>query len=192
MEGKRKYILGLFFLLITLSNEYKAQHVQLFAGIDAYSWNKTPKLDSTNTFVSSGNVALNPNIGLSFAFDTGINNYYILNTALNYSITSISLGKNKSFGSINLPISTGLGFYGGRGTYLQVLYGYQFNFIDLYGINKDFTRKELQFNTHFIECSVGLGDDGYRGGFGTYFRFGFNLNGAFTINTGVRVGFKIN
>jgi hypothetical protein len=163
-------------------------NIQALFSIDGYNWNRTPALDSVNTHVHSGNAVLNPSIGLSVNLPIAFETQLIISSHITVGLTSLSLGKQLSFGSLMIPNMIGIGFYAGDGVFTQILYGYQFNFLDLYGVNEEFTRKELRYETHVLECSVGFGDDKNELLFAPYFRYGINNRGAHSINLGLRLG----
>ncbi|HRO75644.1 MAG TPA: hypothetical protein PLP27_05815 [Crocinitomicaceae bacterium] len=204
-----------YFFLILLSCSVltvKAQpevDFHLLFGLDAYSWNRTPKLDTIKNHVHSGNAILNPNVGCSGTVYLTDYMSFVLSSSVNYSITSFSLSGQKTFGSLNIPIQGGFGF-GNFNSYRKhdntvkkaalhlvgyeflLLYGYQFNFVDLYRTNTNLLKNDRYFPTHSIEFAVGGALFGHNVKGQYYGRVGFNKLGAWSLNVGIRLGLTPN
>lgn len=166
--------------------------VQVLAGTELYTHYKTPVLDEVGKQIRSGTPVLNPTIGLSgiwsFTDDENVMPYVKLNSFVTYSPFSIPYGLERTQGATNFAFLFGPGVYLESGLIqIQIMYGYQFNKIDVYKTNSGLSNGNRWFETHVIEISGGVGlADWYS--ITPFFKVGFNKNDARTFHFGVRFG----
>lgn len=192
---KNQLIRLLLIPVLTISFTAKAQPylgVQVLTGTELYTHYKTPVLHEAGKQIRSGTPVLNPSIGLSgiwaFADDEDVMPYVKLNSFVTYSPFSIPYGSERTQGSANFAFLFGPGVYLESGlVQIQVLYGYQFNKIDLYKTNSGLSNGDRWFETHVIEIAGGFGlADWYT--VAPFFKVGFNKYEARTFHFGVRFG----
>jgi hypothetical protein len=191
----------LFILLGSLTLKPMAQDpvtIMFYAGVDAFNYIQTEKNDLTNARISQGSCILNPGIGLGLNFDLdGSGNFnldgsfIVFRTELIYGATAFTVNKQKAFGNLALPVQLGFGGNIWKATFLQLMYGYQFNFMDIYNKNMNFSASELRMNTHTLEAYYGLGDF-VNFVIGSFTRIGFGAKGKFCFHLGLRLGLSSN
>lgn len=166
--------------------------IQALAGTELYTHYKTPVLNEAGKQIRSGTPVLNPTIGLSgiwsFTDDEDVMPYVKLNSFVTYSPFSIPYGQERTQGAANFAFLFGPGVYLEKGlVQIQVMYGYQFNKVDVYKTNDGLSNGNRWFETHVIEISGGVGlADWYS--LTPFFKVGFNKNEARTFHFGIRIG----
>lgn len=120
-------------------------------------------------------------------YDSPAHNFLLLEAGATWGATSLSFRDEFVMGSAHFPIMTGVSFQGNKDNLgFKIKVGYQLNYIDLYGFNSEFTRREKRFGTGIIELGFGIMDDWKVVSAELYSRYGYNPNGAHSLNIGCR------
>lgn len=152
-------------------------------GLDAYNWTRNYKTD-VNRQISTGNILLNPCIGLAATYSRDDDFFYSIGLEGMYAPTSLNIGKDKALGVFSLPITLCYRNQDSHFIGYHFKIGYQYNWMDLHNINNSLDKSNFKFTTYVFEFGSGIGEGSYY--FCIFFRVGFNLNESRNLSFGFR------
>ena len=176
-----------FVLIICMLFCIEANAQRFTIGLDAYNWTQMPDLDG-GIGISTGNIILNPTLGYSvYFFSLSGESYLLLGAEINYAITALDIGSYITRGSLNIPISVNYRNQNLDMFFWQVKLGFQYNWMDLYRTNYNFSRKQFHFGVLFAELGTGLARDrGQSFNLGPFIRYGLGKNNSHFFSLGLK------